>query len=726
VSAAALRAGESLGAQLVNSHWYRVASLTPRLRAPLRVHLHRYRGQLWHVVEDRINGKYHRFDRKAFRIVQRLDGRTTLDQLWLQLAAEPDADTPSQDDMLALLGQLHALDLLAADAVPDLNEMRDRERQQSRRRRMASYLNPLALRLPLLDPDRLLTRLVALLAPVLNRWGALGWLAWVLPALVLAVTHWQELTSNVGDQLLAFDNLLLLLVLFPLVKGLHELGHGIACKRFGGEVHDMGAMLLLFLPVPYVEASSAWSFADKRERMLVGAAGMLVEAAIAALAFYLWLLLEPGLAKALAYDVAVLASVTTVLFNANPLLRYDGYYVAADALEIPNLAQRAPQYWHYLVERHVLGRHQAQSPVSAPGEGAWFFFYAPLSFAYRLFVMFSIAGFVATQYFVLGTAFALWSLATGLGGPLMKLLGWVNKVVLRREAGRPARRRVVVGLALPVVLLFALPLPYRTQVDGVLWLPDNAIVRARQAGFVRELQAQPGQWIGVGAPVARLDDPLLSRQLQAQEAREAAAQARADAVPIGDAAQAQQLRLALAHEAAATAHYRRRAALLQLHADSAGRFWLPQSGDLDGRFLREGQVLGYVMPDTPARVHVIVDQADADLLRSQTRRILVRLPYDVDRVWEATVVRATPAASNELPSAALGRQGGGAVAIDPRDESGRKALITHFEYELALPADFPHRVAGGRVNVRFEHAPEPLAWRIGRMLRRGFLGHFGA
>jgi len=381
-------ASASLGAQLVNSHWYRVASLAPRLREGLALHPQRYRGQLWYVVEDRINGKHHRFDAAAYRLIQLFDGKSSVDQIWLRLAAQAGEHLPSQEDLLALLGQLHALDLLASDAVPDLAELRERDARHARQQWKQRWLNPMALRVPLLDPDAWLAPLANTLRPVLNRWGLLAWLAWVMPALGLALMHCRELTQNFAEQLLAFDNLILLALVFPLVKLLHELGHGIACKLHGGEVHDAGVMLLLFLPVPYVEASSAWTFADKRARMLVGAAGILVELGVAAGAFYLWLLQEPGIAKAMAYNVAVLASVTTVLFNGNPLLRYDGYYVASDLLEIPNLAPRANQYWRYLVERHVLRRERAVSPVSAPGEAGWFFAYAPLSFAYRLIVMF--------------------------------------------------------------------------------------------------------------------------------------------------------------------------------------------------------------------------------------------------------------------------------------------------------------------------------------------------
>lgn len=710
------------GAQLVSGHWYRVAALKPRLRDGLVLHPQRCRGRLWYVVEDRINGRYHRFDAAAWRLVRLFDGEASVDRIWQRLAAQPGEHLPSQDELLALLGQLHALDLLDPGTVPDLAEQREREREQARKAWRQRWLNPLALRLPLADPDRWLGPLTERLRPWLGRGAAVAWLALVLPALALALLHGRELTENFGEQLLAFDNLLLLALLFPLVKLLHELAHGIACKLHGGEVHDAGVMLLLFLPVPYVEASSSWTFADKRARMAVGAAGMLVELAIAAVAFYLWLLLEPGIPRALAYNVAVLCSLSTLLFNGNPLLRYDGYFVASDALEIPNLAPRAAQYWRYLVDRFVLRREQAVSPARAPGEAGWFFVYAPLSFAYRLLVSFSIAAFVATQYFAVGAALALWTLATGVGLPLWKTLGWLQRVVLKREAGAGPQRAVAAGVLALAAGLMLLPLPYRSQGDGVLALPADGELRAGQGGFVETLAVQPGERVQAGALIATLRDPALARELAVQLAREAAAQARYDAALAGEPARVDAARIELAREQAATKHQQQRAARLAVHARSAGRLWLEP--DLAGRWLREGQALGSVVPDAAPRVRVIVGAAEADAIRRLGTAVQVRLPFDVDRVWAARIVRAVPAAGHELPSAALGRQGGGAVPTDPRDEQGRRALLSHFEYELALPADFPHRLVGSRVAVRFVHPDEPLGPRLWRLARRQFLSFF--
>ena len=396
---------------LLSTNWYRVAGLKPRLRGHVRIHRHAYRGAVWYVVEDRVAGKYHRFNPASYRVVSLMDGKRDLAGIWKRLTDQLADDTPAQEEVIRLLGQLHGSDLIQCDVDPDVAELLERRNKEKRRKFMSRFMNPISLRFPLWDPDRVLVKMVARLRPVLGIRGVLLWLAVVLPALALVPLYWPDLTLNFGEQMLAMDNLLIMAVVFPLVKACHEMGHGLAARARGGEVHEMGLMLLVFFPIPYVEASSATAFVKKTDRMLVGAPGMLSELFIAALAFYLWILLEPGLARSLTYNAIVLASVTTLLFNANPLLRYDGYYIFGDWIEIPNLGTRSNKYWQYLAERYVFGVKQSEAPPATAGERRWFVAYAPLAFAYRMSVLFGISIFIAQQYFFFGVVMALWGLS---------------------------------------------------------------------------------------------------------------------------------------------------------------------------------------------------------------------------------------------------------------------------------------------------------------------------
>ncbi len=709
---------------LFSTNWYRVADLKPRLRGHIRIHRHAYRGEIWYVVEDRVAGKYHRFNPASYRVISLMDGKRDMNQVWVRLTAELAEDTPDQEEVIRLLGQLHGADLIQCDVTPDVAELFERRGKQERKKFVSRYLNPMSLRFPLVDPDRFLEW--ANRWPHLFRggWGMLLWLAAVLPALFLAPLHWPDLTENFSEQLLAMDNLLLMAVVFPLLKSLHELGHGLAAKSRGGEVHEMGIMLLVFFPIPYVEASSSSAFVKKTDRMLVGAAGMLTELFVAALVFYVWLLLEPGLARSLAYNALVLASVTTILFNANPLLRYDGYYILADWVEIPNLGTRSTQYWKYLAERYLLNVAKSEPPPSTIGERRWFIGYAPLAFAYRMFVLFGIALFVAQQYFIVGILLAIWGLVASLGIPWFK----IGRALLTepRFAARSTRIRAVLGGAFLGIylLLFVMPMPYHTHAEGVLRLPEQALLRAEAAGFVTRALARPGDSLRPGDAVVESVNAELASELEIQLAKLEEIRARYDAAWGVKPAEASQLEEAMRREQASLDRLRERMARLTLRAGAVGKLLLEHPDDLPGRFLEKGEVVGYLVGSYVPVVRVVVGQEDVDQVRLATRDVVVKLPQNIVATWPARLLREVPAAGHELPSAALGQRGGGDVVLDPNDEEGTKTLQSVFEFELSLQQAAPAEYLGSRVHVRFEHPATPLGVRAWRGIRRLFLSQF--
>jgi len=709
---------------LLSTNWYRVAHLRPRLRGHIRIHRHAYRGDIWYVVEDRVAGKYHRFNPPSYRIISLMDGKRDMAAVWKRLTDQLAEDTPAQEDVIKLLGQLHASDLILCDVDPDVAELFERRVKQERRKFASRYLNPISLRFPIWDPDRTLDLMLGWFHPLIGIHGILLWLAVVLPAFFLVPLHWPDLTENFSEQLLAMDNLLVMALVFPIIKAAHELGHGLSAKARGGEVHEMGVMLLVFFPIPYVDASSASAFPRKADRMLVGAAGMLTELFIAALAFYLWILLEPGFIRSLAYNAIVLASVTTVLFNANPLLRYDGYYILADWAEIPNLGTRANKYWQYLAERYLFGVQQSEPPPATPGERRWFMGYAPLAFAYRMFVLFGIALFIAGQYFFIGVLLALWGLVASLGVPLYK--GAAALLTGPQFAARVLRIRIVLaGLAIVLgLLLFALPMPYHTQAEGVVWLPEQAILRAGGNGFVTKVLAQPGDTMKPGQVVIHSREPSLAYGIAAQEAKLDEVRARYDAVWGVNPAQAGQMEEDLHREQAVLDRLRDEAAQLALRAQAQGTLLMDRPRDMPGRYLRRGEVVGYVVGEYVPIVRVVVSQSDVDLVRLSTRNVEVKFPQTMGETWPARLIREVPKAGRELPSPALGMAGGGQIAMDPRDDKGTTTVESLFQFELEMPGNAPARHIGSRVYVRFEHPPEPIGVRGLRALRRLFLSHF--
>jgi putative peptide zinc metalloprotease protein len=281
----------------------------------------------------------------------------------------------------------------------------------------------------------------------------------------------------------------------------------------------MGIMLLVFSPVPYVDASASSAFPSKWQRVVVGAAGMVVELVIASVAMFVWVSVEPGTVRMLAYNTIMIAGISTVLFNANPLLRFDGYYILADLIEIPNLRQRANQYLGYLCERYLFGREEAQVPHAMPGERAWFVGYSVTSFIYRIFVVIAILMFLTDQFFVLGMFFAILTAFTWFVLPLGKGLRYLfTSPRIRRVRGR-ALAVTTGAIAIIVAGMCLTPVPFRTRAEGIVWIPDEAIVRAGADGFVGQVVGIPGSKVSRGDVLMVCHDSVLTTQVTVLEAQ---------------------------------------------------------------------------------------------------------------------------------------------------------------------------------------------------------------
>lgn len=708
---------------LFDPSWYRMAPLRLRLRGHVELHRHRFRGQLWYVLQDHQSGRYHRLSPAANLFISLMDGRRTLDEIWNITGARHADDPPTQAEAIRLLAQLHSNDLLQGDVPPDVTELAERAARQGRQDMLGRFRNPLALRWPLFDPDRLLDRLAPLFRPVFTIWGFLAWLVLVGTGIVLAVLHWGALTATSADQLISAGNIGLTLLIYPLIKLLHEFGHGIAAKVWGGRVHETGIMLLVMMPVPYVDASSTTSFPGKWRRIVVAGAGIMVEFGLAAGAMILWTQMEPGLARAAAFNTMLIGSVSTLLFNGNPLLRYDAFYILSDLIEIPNLASRANRYVLYLIQHYLLGLENSENPVTAPGEARWFLFYALASWIYRMFLTFAIALLVATKLFWVGTALAIYFLFSSLILPLVK--GAHFLMTSPRVKGKGARAFWVTGGGLAVIAaaLFAVPLPYATVTEGVVWPPSGSDLRVATAGNVAEILAAPDSVVMRGQPLLRLEDPTLAATIALMETQREGLQLQLETVRFADRVRADILTEQLRGIDATLDNARQRREGLVIRAGLDGRFVLPRATDLTGRFLRQGDLAGHVVPPGALPVRTVASQAEVDLVLGATSRIDLLYATDDSGPVPARMTAAVPAAQTDLPALALAREGGGAIITSRGRDGSAQALEGLFVFDL-LPSGTPEGLLGSRVLVRFDHGRAPLAPRIARSLRQLFLSYF--
>lgn len=705
-------------ASLFSPLWYRVEALHPRLRPQVSVQRRIYRGEAWYLLVDAVTGRRHRVAQAAYRIIGRCDGSLTVNALWETVQGELGEAAPTQDEIVQLLVLLHEKELLQFEITPDVELLL--ARPDGRRRRFD--INPLAFRVALFDPARLLDRLAPLL-----RWAfhpvALGlWAVIVLGGALAALVHWDALRAHAETHLATPRYLLLAWLGFPILKLLHELAHGASVRHWGGQVHEMGMTLLFLTPAPYVDASAAGDFRERRRRIAVGAAGVVVELVVAAAALFVWLNVEPGLLADTAFVLMLLGAASTLLVNANPLLRFDGYHVLCDALELPNLAQRSRAYWIWIVQRHVLRVREAAVPETAPGEAKWLLLYAPLSWVYRLALAAAAVLWLGGKSWLLGALTALLVFIALCIKPARALLRALLANLPAHRAGHARLAAAAIALGV-LAALGLLPLPHTTVAQGIVWLPEQAQVRLETGGFIGKLPARDGQRIEPGDLLVVLDDPTLAVSREKLQSRLLGLQAEQYLALLREPTRAQDLGAEIAAVEAELDGIEERIRHLEVRAQTGGRLVMPRQDDLAGTFARQGTTLGYVLDDGSIRVRAAVAEADAGLVRGHTRAIEVRLAEAGTSPLPARLEREVPAATYLLPGAALGDRAGGRHPTDPADPDGTRSLEPVFLFDVAVPSKAIERV-GGRVWVRFDHGTAPLASQWYRRASQLLLQHF--
>ncbi len=705
--------------------WSRIAALRPRLAADAFVYRHCYRGVPWYVVQDSTSGRHVRLGEGAWRIVGLMNGDRTLEEIQQALAQNLGDTGPTQDSVIQVLCDLHGTEFLECPQLNDARQLAARQRRHDSMRWRSLLASPVSQRIALVDPQSWLDRRLPIVKPLLTRAGFVVWLATVLVGLWLMVTNWADIAAGLSSNVLSAHNLGMMVAAYLIVKTLHECGHAFATRVFGGEVHEMGVMFLVFLPVPYVDASASSAFPEKSRRIVVGAAGIMVEMFLSVVALAVWLAVEPGLVRDFAFNVLLVAGISTLLFNGNPLLRFDGYYVLCDAIEIPNLGARSTRYLGYLVQRYLFGAPGAQSPVSAAGENRWFIGYGITSAIYRVGILAAIGLFVAQRFPVVGVVLCIWLAITQALLPVMRgIKGLVGAPVL---VGHRRRATLVLGVPLVLVLLGAatIPLPAWTYAEGVVWLPERAQVRASADGFVSQQVAQRGTHVEAGDTLFTLDGAALQSEAAVLERGLEEHQARYDAALFHDRARIAILRQQLKQAQASLDNARSRASDLSVRSPLTGTLVVPDARRLQGRYVHEGELLGYVADERPQIVRVAVSQGEIDLVREGTRTVRIKIPGFLERTLTGQIGSVTPSAVRELPSAALGASGGGRIPIDGADPSGHTPADSVFVLEVVLRADAPRLAVGTRVYLRFEHQGATLGDQLHRTTRQLLLAHLG-
>ena len=702
-----------------SDHWHRVAGLRLALRPTLRIHRQSFRGETWYVVRDPMNDSFFRLRPQGYAFAARLSPERTVEKVWEELLEAAPENALGQEDVIHLLTQLHHANLLYVRGSADAGrifERVERKRVQQLQNRLMNFMYP---HFPLVDPDRFLNAISPLIRFLCGPVGMVLWVAVMGLGVKTVIDHASELSAQT-EGVLAPSNWWALFLGMVLLKSVHEFGHAAACKLYGGEVHTMGVAMLIFTPMPFVDATSSWGFQSRWKRAIVGAAGMIAELPMAALAALFWAHSASGLAHSVSFNMMWIASVTSLLFNMNPLVRFDGYYIISDLLDIPNLSQRATQMVTYLAEKYLLGGQAGVSPANSRSEAVYLTVYAVLSGAYKLFMSCSIMLYVGTKYLILGMFIAASAFVTWAIVPAVKLLKYL---AVSPSLSRSRPRAIAVCLLWALVLgglLGAVPLPRRFRAPGVVEAVHFAQVSPETPGKLVKFLVKSGSRVTSGMALAELENPTLDLDLRlarSQLDEIAATEQKATTQALADLEPLKQRRRAVE---SVVANLEAQKAALTVRARQDGVWQAPRGTALEGSWVQRGDSLGSLVDPGEWRFTAVVSQEEAsELFVDKIGRVELRLFAQDTESVDVKSYKIIPYQQRDLPSAALGMLGGGDIQVANNDKTGVKSTEPFFQIEAALAGSSEVLFLHGRSGqLRLTLAPEPLLMQVGRKLRQ--------
>ena len=418
------------------------------------------------VVKDPAGVRYFRLQREQFCLLESLDGRRSLDELRSELQSKFLGFRPTLREIQQSIAELHHLELVWSDRAGQGETLLRQARRRKRSQILRAIANPLYIRFPGLNLNRVLGMLDARVGWVFHPFCIVGVAALLGIALVLLVAQFDRFERSLptAQRFFSADNLTLLWLSIGILKGVHELGHGTCCKHFGLSCHETGLALVVFSPCLYCDVSDSWMLPDKWRRIAIASAGMYVELAIAACALLLWCLSNPGWFNDFCFNIFMVGSVGTILFNGNPLLRYDGYYILADWLEVPNLREKTDAVLKRTVARWILGRELPPDGFLPQRHGLFYGFYALASTAYcwGLAVLLLLAFYRFAKPVGLAPAtipFALVAVGAAPTTWIVDLWRKLSPIWNKRANLRLAVRLVVAAVCAALVLWMPIPWP---------------------------------------------------------------------------------------------------------------------------------------------------------------------------------------------------------------------------------------------------------------------------
>lgn len=706
--------------------------LVVKLRPDLVVRPQFYEGMTHYVVKDPIALKYFRFKIEEYFLLEQFDGKKSLQDVKRAFEKKYRPQTISVEDLVRFVSQLHEAGIVQLDTPEQAKVLIDRRRKRFWKQIGQFFANILYIKIPVCDPERLLTWMYPFFRWIFTPYFVVASFGLMFAALTLVFSQWSTFASRLPnfESFFNWRTIFYFWTSLAVVKVIHEFGHGLTAKHYGGEVHEMGALLLVLTPALYCDVTDSWLLPNKWHRIWISAAGIFVECFLASIATFIWWNTEQGLLNSLSLATMFICSVNTIMFNANPLLRYDGYYVMADWLEIPNLRIKSTQFFGYLFQEKVLGLEIPVQSYMPRSRRFLFVFYAIASYLYRWFVSFSIIFFL--YRFLkphglgsLSMLLALGALVPLVGMPFYQMIKFARTPGRLRKMKKGRTFAFVSACAALLAAIMLIPTPLRVQGTLVLTVAKPARIYTEIPGRLVTLNVRDGDWVKKDAVIANLSNPEKQIEQRAQQELFDANMAKYRWFVRGSDLASRKVAmqfLELANKLEPSVEeINKQVNSLNLIAPREGRvIGLPDSDTL-GQWIKPDKPVCEVGDPTKIEAHLILDQGDIDLIRvGNIAR--VKIYGDSETTWKSKVGEIAKRNRDDIPPE-LTSNAGGEIATKSDPKTGQAKPLSAV-YEVIIPIDNPEQILhpGQRGFAKIDGGTHRLGWWLWRVVAKTF--HF--
>lgn len=476
------------------------------------------------LIFDPFPNRYYQIDTETYEVLSLWSEHKSIEDLRRAVATRYDRDV-SQEAIRQLARFLEQSDLVV-EAEGGWRTYAHRAAQSKHGWLLWLVHNYLFVRIPLLRPDSFLKATL----PFASFFFTRTWLAIVAilttVGLYLTSRQWDAFISTF-EHFFSAEGIAYYAVTLCLVKALHELGHAYVAVRFGCRVPTMGIAMLVMMPMLYTDVTDAWKLQSRRQRLLIDAGGIIVELMVAGIATFLWAFLPEGPARSAAFLVATTSWIMSLALNLSPLMRFDGYFILADLVGIPNLQHRANALGRWKLRELLFGLGETIPEMLPARTVAWMIAYAWLIWIYRLVVFTGIALIVYHMFFkVLGLILFAVEIVWFIGKPVAAEL---NEWWKRRAAVRMQRRSAITAaVSFACLLLVIVPWSGRVTIPAVIEPAEFARLFPMTPGQITALRMRPGQQVAAGDVLVETTSPKLLYEFEQTKTRLALLLARQD------------------------------------------------------------------------------------------------------------------------------------------------------------------------------------------------------